>query len=219
TLAIPTESGFQFERNHTIATPNRFFFQIKAEDANLSIVFEDRADLLYSIDITSYDDSSEARLRIQIEEDSWGIFLTADRQESVDITLGTGCFYFINIINSSGLNTTITYSNNAWVNGSALTYGVDDSDLTLRILDDIGVNNTTGFIGYIRCKTLNLEIDVSEQWRAYVDFYDSNLTILEMSGWNTSGGEQGYASIPVTLDSHRITLDVHAENAFAKLLA
>ena len=102
-----------------------------------------------------------------------------------------------------------------------MDYLVDDGDLTLSVLSDIGASNTEGFDFYVRCRTLNLEIDVAEGWAGYVDFYDSNLTILEMTGWHVSGGEQGYVCkrADYSAETPMIRLDVYVEEAFARLTA
>ena len=209
-------SGFQFEQSVTFSTPDRIFFQIRADDANVSVTYADRADLLYSINITGYPDSSEAHVMFDKHSDSWGVFFTAGRQVSIDIVLGTGCFYFLNIIDLSNVNTTITYANNAWVNGSALTYsGGDDCDLTLRITADIRTTDTLGFTGRIMCRSLNLEIDTPHEWNGLVDFNESNLTIMELAGW--SGLFAPRYRTDVYDGNPSIELDVEAEEVFAWL--
>jgi hypothetical protein len=213
------DTGFIFERAVTSSTPNRIFFQIRAEDTNISIIFDNRADLLYSIDVTPHPDSAEARIRIDTNDDSWGVDLSASRQKSVDITLGSGCFYFINMVDISNLNTTIVYSNRAWLNGSAFRYSDESSDLTLQIHDDIRVTDTIGFEGDITCETLHLDIDVPHQWNAFVDFHDSNLTIEEMTGWIALLGDYGYRTDKVHDGMPEIDIDVYAGEAFARLIA
>ncbi len=211
------ESGFQFERAVTSTTPDSIFFQIRADDADVSITFTENDNLLYSINITPYLDSTEAGISIVMTEDSWGVTLRAGRQKSIDIVLGTGCFYFINIVASSNLNTTIVYSNNAWVNDTALHYGVEDGDLNLRIHNNIKVNDTIGFDVWIWCRTLNLDIDVPFEWNAFVDFHSSNLTILEMTGWHDLYGEYAYRTDDVYDNNPIIEIDVDVEEAFAWL--
>ena len=209
------QSGFQFEQSVTISTPDRIFFRIRANDANVSVTFEDRENLLFSINVTGYSDSSEAHVTYDKHSESWGIYLSTGRQESVDIVLGNGCFYYITFADSSNLNTTMIYSNNAWVNGSVLSYIDDDSDLTLRVHNDIKTTDTVGFTGTIMCRSLNLEIEPPYEWNGLVDFNDSNVTIMELSGWfelfsryETAVDYEGNPSIE---------LDVEVEQAFAWL--
>ncbi|MHA1948516.1 MAG: hypothetical protein ACW99G_01845 [Candidatus Thorarchaeota archaeon] len=217
--SIPDESGFQFVRDVATSTPNRIFFQIRAEDTNISITFVDREDLLYSINVVPHSNSTEAGISFDLHDDSWGINFRTTRQELVNITLGTGCFYFINMIDISNLNTNIIYGNNAWLNGSALRYSSEDSNLTLRIQNDISVTDTPGFDIDITCDTFNLDIEVPEEWNAFVDFHDSNLTILEMTGWRALLGLYGYRTDLIFDGMPSIEIDVIAEEAFARLLA
>lgn len=212
------QSGFQFEQSVTISTPDRIYFQISADDANVSVTYDDRADLLYFINVTGYPDSSEAHIRFVKNSDSWGIFFTANRQESVDIVLGTGCFYFLNVL-VSNTNTSITYSNNAWVNGSAFMYsGGDDSDLTLEITDDIRTTDTVGFTGTVRCRSLNLEIDTPFEWNGLIDLNHSNVTIMEESGWVELIFEYGVVKTTIDYEGNpSIELDVEVDRGFVWL--
>ena len=209
------QSGFQFEQSVTISTPDRIYFRIDADDAKVSVTFEDRANLLYSINVTGYPDSSEAHVMFIKNSDSWGIFFTANRQESVDIVLGNGCFYYLTFADSSNLSTTIVYSENAWVNGSALTYVDEDSDLALKIQSDIKTTDTVGFTGTIMCRLLNLEIDTPFEWNGRVDFNDSNVTIMELSGWAELFSR--YVTVVDHEGNPSIDLDVEVEQAFAWL--
>jgi len=214
------EQGFQFERNVTTTTPERIFFRINAEDTDMSISFVDDADLLYSIDIVPYEDSTEASIMIQANQESWGLSLVTGPQQSVNITLGNGCFYNLQIAGGSYLNTTVIYSNNAWVNGTSLGYFPDsshgfDGHLTLKILDDIITDGTTGFTGHIDCDTLNLEIDLPDQWGGTVDFNDINITLLELTGWFEWFGR--YITDNSDDDVPLIDLDVEVEEVIARL--
>lgn len=220
TQFIPTQRGFQFERNVTPTTPKRIFFSISAEDTDLSVSFIDDDDLLYSIDITPHENSTEASIIIDTNLESWGIMFATGQQESVDITLGNGCFYNLQISGDSYLNTTVVYSNNAWVNGTSFGYFPHssqgfDGHLTLRILDDIITDGTTGFIGRVNCDTLNLEVDVPDQWGGIIDFNDVNVTFTEISGWAEQFGryktENSYEDVPL------IDLNIEVEEVIAKL--
>ena len=217
---IPDQGGFHFERDVTTTTPERIFFRVNAEDTDLSITFVDNADLLYSIDIVPYENSTAAYLRFDMHQDSWGIMFSTGQQEFVNITLGNGCFYNLQICGDSYLNTTVVYSNNAWVNGTAFGYFPHssqgfDGHLTLKILDDIVTDGTTGFVGRVTCDSLNLEIDVPNQWGGIIDFNDVNVTFVEISGWTEYFGryvtDNSYEDVPL------INLDVEVEEVFARL--
>ncbi|MFW9795321.1 MAG: hypothetical protein ACFFEE_13520 [Candidatus Thorarchaeota archaeon] len=218
---IPDQWGFQFEREVTATTPDRILFRVNAEDTDLSISFVDNTDRLYSIDVTPYENSTEAHIGFDMQDDSWMIMFTTGQQESVDIILGNGCFYYVQILGSSYLNTTIVYSNNSWVNGTAFSYTPSSSSgfeghLTLKIQDDIVTDGTTGFEGQITCTTLNLEIDVPDQWGGVVNFYDSNVTFIELTGWFEWFGR--YMTDNSDDDVALIDLEVHVEEVLARLV-
>ncbi len=211
------ETGYQFEKSVYFLTPGRIFFRVSADDANISISFSDQSDLLYSINVIPYPDSTEAGIMFVVHTDSWGVIFGAGRQETIDIVLGTHSFYFIYMVDNSNLNTTITYSNNAWVNGSAFQYSDEDCDLNLRICDDIRATDSIGFTGTISCRTLNLKIQVPTEWKGFVDFNESNVTVVEMFDW-TEFASNMFRTFEDNEEYLSIELNVAVEEAYARIL-
>jgi len=211
------QTGYSFEKSTYFLSPHHVFFRISADDANISVYYANRTNLLYSIHVTPYNNSHEASIMFVVNTDSWGIFFSAGRQERITIVLGTYCFYNIFMADNSNTNTSITLSNGAWVNGTALTYHDEESHLNLRICNDIQKTNSIGLTGQIICRTLDLEIQPPSGWNGYVIFNESNLTLLENTGWfevdyNT------FRTIEFPYDNPGILLNVVAEQASASFL-
>ena len=202
-----------------------------AKGANVTVRFTDDPGLIYNIDITPYPDSDVARIeQIHLELTNASAFLIhcGGRQQSINITLSTSIYYYIDIgVTNSNLNTSIIYDNGAKVcTPAALMYRTGGS-LFLSFSENI---NATGevsiynpsflsdFIGYIECNRLVLNVSLNDSYSAgWIDFQDSNVTST-LEDWR-DGGDNIFLTAEYTHEGTLFYLEIEADEAIAYLSA
>jgi len=190
TVVIPIGSDFHVE-SRAVKDDKFIIWVTNVEDCNVSISFVDDANLFYAFDV-HLSSVAFGFSAFSVEENSYQVMFSGSNQvESVDVTLGSGMLYDIVVAqvwgSDIGLNTTITYSNGAQIDGVEVTiahrgflkFAIDEEvdatgDLDIRIGDSV---TTTPSL-------VHLDIDLPTGMNGVVDFNDgSSLSILENTGW------------------------------------
>ncbi|MGQ4911596.1 MAG: hypothetical protein ACP6KW_05445 [Candidatus Thorarchaeota archaeon] len=161
------------------------------EDTNLSITFVDDPSLLYTMDIALYEPATPAEAYGYHPTSSYYPLLEAKvRIRSLNVTLGTGVEYFINL-DGINLNSMIIFDNGAISEGYTLNYqGTGRLDLVLTenitLTRDISLS-VGGRDGFNYMTFLHLDVDLPPSVGGSLFFSDATIAFTENVGWEYDG--------------------------------
>ena len=161
------------------------------EDTNLSITFVDDPSLLYTMDIALYEPATPAEAYTYHPIRGYDTLLKAKvRIRSLNITLGTGVAYYIDV-GGINLDSTIIFDNGANMTWWPLTYAATGR-LDLVLTENITLTSDIylsvgGRDGFNYMTSLHLDVDLPPSVRGSLSFSDASIAFTENVGWEYNG--------------------------------
>ncbi len=214
----PWGTELHFRQEYTGGEDTKVLLTIwSLRDCNLTVSFVNDTSLLFDIQASLYEPSDT--LSVTHESSDYWLIEGRGRQKRIDILLGTGVCYDINIGEGTNLNTTITVGNGAIIDGQsikALHTGVVRFSFREQNEPDIrsGFGVTLGFQPYT--PTALVDIDLPNNMDGELRAGDSPISFVAISGWYSRGF--GKYSTATHEGNHLMEMVCNCESVLARLI-